>query len=331
MGSEEADSRLIGSLLYGVSTFDPATYGIAMLAVLACALLAGLVPAIRASRVDPLVALRTDWPRAETKPPGRCRWEKPNPSDIMNLRRFASIFTVAVAAVVASPTVFAQPTPVDPNAPRILTVNGQETVRIPATLARLSIIIEAREKTSAEASRAVVGPSTKVLEFLKDQGADRIQAGALTLNPIYSRAKVSSMASEEPDITGYLAQWNATFDVPAERAGEFTAGVIKAGANRVTHFEFRAADAAIEVARREALQAATRKARATAEAVLETLDYKVREIVRINVNSSGPVMPFQRGMLRASAMKMVDASGGASAVEPGFIDIEGNVGLEVRY
>ncbi len=220
--------------------------------------------------------------------------------------------------------------PVDPNAPRILTVSGQETVRIPATLAQLSIIIEAREKTSAVASRAVVDPSKAVLAYLKEHDADRIQAGALTLNPIYSHGKISSASDGEPEITGYLAQWNATFTVPAERAGEFAAGVVQAGANRVTRFEFLASDEAIADARTEALRAATRQARATASSVLEALDETIREIVRIHVNNHGPIRPLQRGAMHMSAMAMED-SGGPAAVEPGFIDIDGNVTLEVRY
>ena len=243
-----------------------------------------------------------------------------------SLRRFsAALALIAVGAVALR----AQPTPVDPNAPRILTVNGQETVRIPATLAELSILIEAREKTSAEASRAVVEPSKAVLAFLQQKGAERVQAGALTLNPIYSRGKVSSMSGNaEPEITGYLAQWNATFTVPAERAGEFAAGVVDAGANRVTRFEFTAADNAIKTARREALQAATRDARETAIAVLSTLDYELHEVVRIHVNSNGPIRPMQRGMMMSA---MSTESSGPAATEPGFIDVDGNVTLEVRY
>jgi ABC-type lipoprotein release transport system permease subunit len=53
-------SRLIASLLFGVSAVDPATYA-AVVAVLAVvALAACYLPARRASRVDPILALRAD-------------------------------------------------------------------------------------------------------------------------------------------------------------------------------------------------------------------------------------------------------------------------------
>jgi ABC-type antimicrobial peptide transport system permease subunit len=54
-----AGTRLIQSLLYGVSPRDPLVFGVTTLAVLAVAFLACWIPARRASRVSPLEALRT--------------------------------------------------------------------------------------------------------------------------------------------------------------------------------------------------------------------------------------------------------------------------------
>jgi len=53
-----ASSRLIASLLFGTSLWDMTTYSVMILAILAVALLSGYLPARRASRVDPLTALR---------------------------------------------------------------------------------------------------------------------------------------------------------------------------------------------------------------------------------------------------------------------------------
>jgi predicted permease len=55
-----AAGRLMDSILFGVSSFDPMTYVITILGVITCALLAGYLPARQASRLDPMHALRSD-------------------------------------------------------------------------------------------------------------------------------------------------------------------------------------------------------------------------------------------------------------------------------
>jgi putative ABC transport system permease protein len=53
-------TRLMSSLLFGVSPMDPMTYAAVSIALGAVALLATYLPARRASRIDPIVALRSD-------------------------------------------------------------------------------------------------------------------------------------------------------------------------------------------------------------------------------------------------------------------------------
>jgi putative ABC transport system permease protein len=53
-----AVTRLLTSMLFGVKPTDPATYVMVIGIVLAAALLASYIPARRAMRVDPMVALR---------------------------------------------------------------------------------------------------------------------------------------------------------------------------------------------------------------------------------------------------------------------------------
>jgi ABC-type antimicrobial peptide transport system permease subunit len=55
-----AVARSLGDLLFGITAVDPATYLGALVVLAGVAAIAGYVPARRASRVDPLLALRAD-------------------------------------------------------------------------------------------------------------------------------------------------------------------------------------------------------------------------------------------------------------------------------
>jgi len=53
-----AATQLVRSMLFGLELVDPVALAFASVVLVAVAALAGLVPALRASRVDPMVALR---------------------------------------------------------------------------------------------------------------------------------------------------------------------------------------------------------------------------------------------------------------------------------
>jgi len=60
IGGAIALSRLVSSLLFGLAPNDPATLAAAMAVLILISAIAGYLPARRASRVDPLVALRDE-------------------------------------------------------------------------------------------------------------------------------------------------------------------------------------------------------------------------------------------------------------------------------
>jgi ABC-type antimicrobial peptide transport system permease subunit len=59
MGVAIALSRIVKSFLFNVAPTEPLVYIAIAVLLIAVALVAALVPALRASRVDPIVALRS--------------------------------------------------------------------------------------------------------------------------------------------------------------------------------------------------------------------------------------------------------------------------------
>jgi ABC-type antimicrobial peptide transport system permease subunit len=57
-----AGGRVLAGQFYGVKSYDPLMLGLAVVILAACALLSASVPARRATRVDPIAALRTSSP-----------------------------------------------------------------------------------------------------------------------------------------------------------------------------------------------------------------------------------------------------------------------------
>jgi len=60
VGLAALTTRTLSFFLFGVSAFDPTVFGGVTVALFGAALLAGYIPARRAARVDPLIALRHD-------------------------------------------------------------------------------------------------------------------------------------------------------------------------------------------------------------------------------------------------------------------------------
>jgi len=55
-----AGGRVLAHQLFEVKSYDPTVLSVAVVTLVVSALLAGLVPAIRAASIDPMEALRTE-------------------------------------------------------------------------------------------------------------------------------------------------------------------------------------------------------------------------------------------------------------------------------
>jgi uncharacterized protein len=208
---------------------------------------------------------------------------------------------------------------------RTITASGKGLVTIPTTLSQIRLAIEVQAKTPTAAQQDAARRSTRVVEYLKTQRVDKLQTTGINLNPTYTYPP-----NGRPQITGYTATNSISFRVNTDRAGTILDAAVKTGATRIDGVSFVAADSAIASAQLQALKQATQDAQRQADAVLETLNLKRKEVIGIQIANTSTPTPIP--MLNQAAFAKT-----ASDVQPptpvigGEQQVEAAVTLDIGY
>ena len=207
---------------------------------------------------------------------------------------------------------------------RTLTASGRGIVMIPTTLSQIRLAIEVQAKTPKNAQQEAARRSTRVMNYLKTQQLEKLQTTGINLNPSYTYP-----SNGNPQITGYTATNSISFRVTTDRAGAILDAAVKNGATRIDGVSFVASEQAISTAQIQALKQATQDAQRQADAVLESLNLKRKEIIGIKIDStSNPApIPVAAEMMRA---KLADAAP-TTPVVGGEQQVEAGVTMDISY
>jgi uncharacterized protein len=207
---------------------------------------------------------------------------------------------------------------------RTITASGKGMVTIPTTLSQIRLAIEVAGKTPASAQQAAARRSTQVINYLKTQQIDKLQTTGINLNPTYIYPN-----GRNPEITGYTATNSISFRVTNDRAGAILDAAVKNGATRIDGVSFIASEQAISAAQLQALKQATQDAERQAEAVLQTLSLKRKEVISIQINSASTPAPVPLAQEPARA-KLADATA-TTPIVGGEQQVEAAVTLDIGY
>jgi uncharacterized protein len=202
---------------------------------------------------------------------------------------------------------------------RTLTASGRGIVTIPTTLSQIRLAIEVQGKTPNSAQQEAARRSTQVMNYLKTQQVDKLQTTGINLNPTYIYPN-----NGKPQITGYTSTNSISFRVTTDRAGAILDAAVKNGATRIDGVSFVASEQAISTAQIQALKQATQDAQRQADAVLESLNLKRKEIIGIKIDSTSnpnPIPVAAEMMMRSKASDVAPATpvvGGEQQVEAGI-------------
>ncbi|WP_016949909.1 SIMPL domain-containing protein [Anabaena sp. PCC 7108] len=204
---------------------------------------------------------------------------------------------------------------------RTLTVSGRGVETIPTTLSQVNLGVEVQGKTAEEVQKEAARRSSAVVNLLKNRNVEKLETTGVRLNPVYS------YNNNVQKITGYAASNMVSFRVPTDKAGTLLDEAIKTGATQISGVSFVASDDAIANAQKQALKKATQNAQQQAEAVLDSLGLKSKEIVSIQVNgASAPPPP----MLYRAEAKLTNADA-STPIVGGEQEVQASVTLQISY
>lgn len=202
-----------------------------------------------------------------------------------------------------------------------LSVTGSGRVEVPTATTEVRLACVAEGKSADEAHAAAARAADGVVKLLRKHEVDKLETTGLRLDPQYR------WDNKQRTITGYIARNAVSFRVPTERSGEVLDAVVRAGATEVEGLRFIADEQALELGRRQALQAAARDAEQQAEAVLAALGLRATGVRSINVGGSS--MPSPRPMMMAA--RTAEADMAQSPIEGGDQEVSASVTLEIGF
>jgi uncharacterized protein len=207
---------------------------------------------------------------------------------------------------------------------RTLTASGRGIVSIPTTLSQIRLAIDVSGKTPNDTQQEAAKRSTQVMNYLKTQQLEKLQTTSITLNPTYTYPN-----NARPQIIGYTATNSISFRVANDRAGAILDAAVKNGATRIDSVSFVASDRAIATAQLQALKQATQDAQRQADAVLETLALKRKEVIGIQIANTSTPAPIP--LVQESAAKVASDRSFTTPVVGGEQQVEAAVTLDIGY
>ncbi len=206
--------------------------------------------------------------------------------------------------------------------PRILSVTGQGTVEVPTSRTLITLGVEVNARTAQAAQSQAAAQSNAVVNLLKSRSVQDLQTTGVSLSPRYD------YSGDSPTLNGFTATNTVSFSVPTAEAGPLLDAAVQAGATRIDNLSFQAEETALEAAQQEALKEATQNAQLQAQAVLNSLNFQIQDIVGVQVN--GASAPPSPGPIPMAAYRL-DAAVAPTPIEGGDQTVTATVTLQIRY
>jgi uncharacterized protein len=202
-----------------------------------------------------------------------------------------SMRKLTLAVLLAALVMPAAPALADDSRPRTVSVTGQGEVSAQPDMARVTLGVEARRQTLAEARSAVTSTVDRVLALTRDLRIDPkyVNATRLQVQPEYSWNE----KDRKRVLLGYVVSRQVDVELrDLDQLGALLERAVDAGANQV-------GDASLDSTRRkelerQAMALAVQDARLNAEALARAAGMQLGAVRTLNASGSAPPMPMYR-------------------------------------
>ncbi len=163
--------------------------------------------------------------------------------------------------------------------PRILSTHAVAHRRLSNDVADVSVGIQAEGASMADVTGKLSTRSQTLLAYLKQQGADRVSTGQVSLEP-----KIYDPERGADRIVGYSASMTVTFRAAADKVSDLMAGALEQGGNTLGAVVFTTREEETAKAREELSAEATKDALAQADSVARAAGTHVVGVQQIVVD-----------------------------------------------
>lgn len=284
-----------------------------------------LKPSTNSPQIDRIAEIEVVSDRASNKPYAGLQRLEPNKNRYtFDLKPALSILlTASLVLLVGIAPGNTQAQERKPN--RTIVASGKGIVTIPTTIAQIRLAIEVSGKTPTSAQQEAAKRATQVVKFLKTQQIEKLQTTGISLNPTYTYPPNAT-----PKLTGYTATNSISFRVTNERAGAILDAAVNNGATRIEGVNLVASEQAISTAQLQALKQATQDAQRQADAVLDALSLKRKEVIGVRIDSASNPVPIAMSQATFSSDR-ASKPAPSTPVVGGEQQVEAAVTLDIGY
>jgi predicted secreted protein len=236
--------------------------------------------------------------------------------------KFASI--IAAALLFAAPALAqnGEGLNLPPEGQTIINFSASERVTLPQDLLIASLRIEAEDKEPKPIQMKINEAMKKALDLAKAHGTLKVSTGSYSVYKYDRPIEINPKTGEQKTQIEWRGSQTITIESKDSETLLDVVGKIQALGFAMNDLSYTLSPEAIEKARDELMVSALKKLLEKGQIVATTLGKSKVDLVDVNVDMSGPIMPMYKTMMaRAEMAVAADASMPAPVAEAGEQDV----------